>query len=149
MQLAKLRNSKHLLTTGSETRLLQHLVHPATCACHCCFSLDNAGQSIPSLSNCTFGWTAANAHTAQAKKCAKPIGLLNHRPRVQTKTYLSGQLVFKQLEKVEMAKVVGSNLAFETLSGVAQRTGHHSSIANEDINPWLLIELLCEAGYAV
>lgn len=62
--------------------------------------------------------------------------------------YLAGKLPFKQLKQIEVAKVVGANLALKAILGVAQRARHDSSIANEDINPGLLTELLCEAGHA-
>ena len=62
--------------------------------------------------------------------------------------YLACKLAFKQLEQVEVAKVVGANLALKAILGVAQGTRHDASVADEDINPGLLIELLCKAGYA-
>ena len=42
--------------------------------------------------------------------------------------------------------MVGANLALKAMLGVAQWACHDCSIADEDINPGLLSELLCEAG---
>ena len=62
--------------------------------------------------------------------------------------YLACKLPFKQLKQVEVAKVVGANLALKAILGVAQRARHDSSVADEHINPGLLTELLCKAGHA-
>ena len=57
---------------------------------------------------------------------------------------LSCQLGFQQLEQVEMAKMVGPNLAFKALHGVAQGACHDTRIADEGVYSGLLIQHFCK-----
>ncbi len=47
--------------------------------------------------------------------------------------YLLSELVHQQMCQLEMAKMVGSNLHLKAILGVALRTGHHTSIKEEDV----------------
>lgn len=47
--------------------------------------------------------------------------------------YLLSQLVHQQMCQLKMAKVVGSNLHLKAILGVALRTGHHTSIKEEEV----------------
>ena len=55
--------------------------------------------------------------------------------------YLLSELVHQQMCQLKMAKVVCSNLHLKAILGVALRTGHHTSVQEEQVYGRLRAEL--------
>lgn len=62
---------------------------------------------------------------------------------------LCRQFCLQQLKQIEVAEVVRTNLALESLLCVAQRARHDPSVAYQNVYPGLCIQHLSELGHTV